>query len=129
MPTINYRMVAKKNPVTKEVRYYAQKSHYGISRIDTSALVDYIAENSQLPRAVLPSALAAIQKSINNFVLNGHSVTVPRLGTFTATLRSEGAETVDGVTGDLVKGIRVKFRPTSAMLEQLRYGISYNKVK
>ncbi len=127
MPIIVYNVVPRKKPGTQAVAYHAQKSTQRAGRIMTEQLVDYICQNSQLPRAVVPTALAAIQKSIINFVLNGHSVTIPRLGTFNTSLKSPGATTPEAFNARMIEGVKIYFIPTSNLREQMSYGVSYRK--
>lgn len=125
MPTLQYRVVERQNALTKQLMYYAQKVGHGIDRIKTDDLIDSIAENSQVPRAVVPAALAAIQKSIVNFVLNGHSVTIPRLGTFNSTLSSRAALSADAFSAANIKGLRVRFRPDPKLRERCIYDVNF----
>ena len=128
MPKIRFCARERKHPVTREVKFYPEKVSTGADRIRTEALIDYIAQNSQVPRSVVPTALAAIQKAIANFVLNGHSVSVKRLGTFTATVSGHASETPEEVGARSVKRVHVRFRPCTALRHKLRYGITYERV-
>lgn len=125
MPTLRYKVVERENPVTRSKVFYAVRESYAIERIKTDDLIDSIAENSQLPRAIVPAALAAILKSITNFVLNGHSVTVPRLGTFTGTITSRSADSRAAFTASNIKGMRVRFRKSSELDQASRYSVRF----
>lgn len=126
MGKFQFTAIARKSPVDKSVKFYPLQ--VPATRVLTDDLVDYIAENSQLPRAVLPAALAAIQKSIFNFVLNGHSVTIPRLGTFTATIKSKAQPAADKVSAADIKSVHCRFRPSSKMSENVKYGLTFERV-
>lgn len=125
MPTLRYKVVERENPVTRAKVFYAVRESYAIERIKTDDLIDSISENSQLPRAIVPAALAAILKSITNFVLNGHSVTVPRLGTFTGTITSRAADSREAFTASNIKGMRVRFRKSSELDQASRYSVRF----
>ena len=125
MPTLRYKVVERQNPVTSTKVFYAVRESYAIERIKTDDLIDSISENSQLPRAIVPAALAAILKSITNFVLNGHSVTVPRLGTFTGTITSRSAESREAFTASNIKGMRVHFRKSPELDQASRYSVRF----
>lgn len=71
-PSISYTVMARKNPITDVVEYYPRKQTY--SRILMPELVDRIYENTQVQRGQIHAAISAIVDSVNNFVLNGHSV-------------------------------------------------------
>lgn len=125
MPTLRYKVVERQNPVTRTKVFYAVRESYAIERIKTDDLIDSISENSQLPRAIVPAALAAILKSITNFVLNGHSVTVPRLGTFTGTITSRSADSREAFTASNIKGMRVRFRKSPELDQASRYSVRF----
>lgn len=82
-----------KNPKTKEDVFVAKQVAY--TRISNRQLAKSIARNSQIPLATVTLALSAIQKSIVNFVLNGHSVQIAGLGLFRLTLKGPGAATME----------------------------------
>lgn len=127
MGQIKYNVVGAKNPQTGSLIYIAQVAR--APRITLADLIDSIAQNSQLPRAVLPTALNAILKSINNFVLNGHSVSIPRLGTFSVTMHSHGAETEEAFDiSTNYRGLTVRFLPSTELKEQLQYNTSLTNI-
>ena len=130
MGRIVYTVVKRRNPSTAVVKYYPAR--VGSERLSTDDVIDYIGENSQLPRAAVPSAVSAILKTITNFVLNGHSVELPRLGIFSATIQEP--QQTEATTADAYRltkdaKIMVRFRPTSSLTQELTYGISYVSVK
>lgn len=84
MGRIVYSVTKRRNSATAQVKYYPIR--VGSERLSTDDVIDYIGENPQVPRAAVPSAVHAILKTITNFVLNGHSVELPRLGIFSATI-------------------------------------------
>ena len=130
MGRIVYTVVKRRDPSTASVKYYPAR--VGSERLSTDDVIDYIGENSQLPRAAVPSAVSAILKTITNFVLNGHSVELPRLGIFSATIQEpQQTEATSADAYRLTKDakIMVRFRPTSSLTQELTYGISYVSVK
>ena len=129
MGTIVYAPVKRRNPLDASVKYYPQR--VGAERLTTDDVIDYIAQNSQLPRASVPAAVSAILKTITNFVLNGHSVQLPRLGIFSATLQDPdaAAETAAEVRVTKNARIMIRFRAASSLQQELKYGISYKSVQ
>lgn len=127
MGKVLFTATARKNPIDNSVAYYP--IIVSSTRILTNDLVDYISENSQLPRSIVPAALAAIQKSIFNFVLNGHSVTIPRIGTFTCTMKGYPSATPAEVKAEKIKKIYCRFRPSAKMADPVKYGLQYERVK
>lgn len=127
MGTIKYNVVPKKDPVFKTKKYYALKAP--APRILTEQLMDYMAANSKVPRAHVPAALNAILKSIQQLVLNGHSVKVPGLGTFRPVIKSKGAESAEAFNpAKNITGVMVRFRVDKFYNDINRAGIYYEKL-
>ena len=122
MGIVKYDLVSRKNPITKEYAFRAQKSAVGAPSIDTNTLYAAMASNAHIPLAQIPAAFHAIVKSIENFCLNGHSVTIPDLGSFRVTIHSASAATEEDFTKENIKGLRMRFIPAS----NLRYEINAN---
>ena len=127
MGRIVYCAVKRRNPATATIKYYPAR--VGSERLTTDDVIDYIGENSQVPRAAVPAAVHAILKTITNFVLNGHSVELPRLGIFSATIQEKGgAESAEAYRMSADAKVMVRFRPSSSLSQELTYGISYVSV-
>ena len=110
---LNVKIVRGKNPKTKESVFMVTQSTY--SKVSKEQLAATIAVNSQLPKASVSLALEAIVKSIFNFVLRGHSVTVTGLGTFWLTLQGPGSETAKDCRPTESTKAMLRYRPTTAL--------------
>ena len=64
-------------------KLYATGLHY--DNIGDEQLVQTMAQNSQIGVASAVAAVHAFRKVVNTFLLNGHTIVVPRLGTFSLT--------------------------------------------
>jgi predicted histone-like DNA-binding protein len=130
MGNINYSVIKKKNPVDPtQSKYYPLM--VSSTRIENGAIARYISENSQIPLAHVTSALAAIEKSIVNFVMNGHSVTIPNLGTFRPVLKlkpgKKAAATAAAVdTADY--NVMVRFTPDTYISDEKNYQTRFVKL-
>lgn len=105
--------IQRKNPITGNVAWYAQKARY--DTLSHRELVDAMARNTGIPRGKVAMAVDAIVKQIVNFLLNGHSVSISELGTFTPRVKSKGVTSEDKVTSDLIKSLLFKFRPITPL--------------
>lgn len=105
--------IQRKNPITGNVAWYAQKARY--DTLSHRELVDAMARNTGIPRGKVAMAVDAIVKQIVNFLLNGHSVSISELGTFTPRVKSKGVASEDKVTSDLIKSLLFKFRPITPL--------------
>lgn len=125
MGTIKYNVIPRKDPLTKEIKYYASK--VSAPRILTEELFSYMAQNSQIPRAQVPIALNAILKSIQTLCLNGHSIQIPQLGSFRAIIKGKGYENKQDFTAKDIKSVYIRFRPAAFFDDLSRVGISFER--
>lgn len=104
---LNYNVIARKNPSTKTLMYYAQKYNYSL--ITHAQLCQRIADNSQVPMSVVNAAAAAIYDSIVNFVSNGHSVQFGDLASIRPVVNCRGAATAAELSvKSNIKDIRIR---------------------
>lgn len=125
MGIVKYNLVSRKNPITKEYAFHAQKDSFGAQSIDTNTLYAAMATNAHIPLAQIPAAFHAIVKSIENFCLNGHSVTIPDLGSFRLTIHSASAATEEDFTKENIRGLRMRFVPASKLRYEMNANISF----
>ena len=64
-------------------KYYSTGLHY--SRIDDAGLIDFMLQNSQVGRTSAVAAVEAFKAAFTTFLMNGHTMKVPALGTFSLT--------------------------------------------
>lgn len=126
MADLKYKVVPIKDPITKNVNFYARKISY--EKITGKELLARLQDNSGMKGAVLSAACIAITNCIANFVCNGHSVQIGNLMSLRPTLTSNGAETLDQFSAAYIKGCRVRARWGSdiAYLQDRR---NYNFIK
>ena len=72
MAEINCRIVARKDPMSGQVKYCLTKASY--STIRDEELCQRISDNTGIPRAVVKAAEQAIIDQLRNFAANGHTV-------------------------------------------------------
>lgn len=72
MAEMNCRAIPRKDPLSKEVKYYLTKDRY--STIRDEELCQRISDNTGIPRAVVKAAEQAIIDQLRNFAANGHTV-------------------------------------------------------
>lgn len=127
MGNIRYVLISRKNPVTKEYAYSASKISGFAPTITTQAFYAAMAENAHIPVAQIPTVFTAITKAIENFCLNGHSVTFPDFGTFRATLNSGGQEVEEEFKTDDIRGLRIRFLPSAKLNYELRANTTFTR--
>ncbi len=105
----NYQLIKvqdKSAYVTRSVTY---------SKIDKDAFVERAADNSGIDRGMVDHVTDAICKEIRNFVLNGHSVEIPYLGTLRFGVRAKAAATAEEAGADKVYQRRIIFNPNKEL--------------
>lgn len=98
--------VVKKNPITKQTKWYLQKSTYSL--IGNDALIARIAQNTALPASVINAATSAIFDSVANFCANGHSVQFGTMMSIRPVIQSQGVTSMDLVNAKQVKAIQLR---------------------
>lgn len=118
MAVIRANRCQKRNPSTAEVKYYIQPYLY--SRIDKAAIIEAAQRNSSIPRAYLEMTFDAMVTEIQNFVMNGHSITLTGLGTFAAFIRATGEDEPGQVTAANIKQIKFNYRPSPELKRYMK---------
>ena len=108
MAELKYKVAPIKDPISKQVKFYARKISY--EKITGKELLARLQDNSGMKGAVLSAACIAITNCIANFVMNGHSVQIGNLMSLRPTLTSTGAETQDKFSAADINGCRVRAR-------------------
>ena len=109
--TIRVKVVPRKSPRDHSIKYYGNVDLY--SQIGRAQILEAAQRNSQIPKSYLEQTFDALEVEIQNFVMNGHSITLDGLGTITSTLHSRGVDNVDDVNSDLIKRVKFGFRAAS----------------
>jgi nucleoid DNA-binding protein len=126
MGVIRYKVVPKKNPIDNSVQFYAQPELY--SQISREDIVEAAQRNTSIPRAYLDMAYDSLINEVENFVMNGHSVQIPNLGTISCRIRGAGAASRDKYTTDLISKVGFTFLP-DPYIKKLLKKVQFRQVK
>lgn len=126
MGVIRYKVVAKKNPITGSVKYYAQPELY--SQISKEDIIEAAQRNTSIPKAYLDMAYDALINEVENFVMNGHSVQIPNLGTISCRIRGFGSNTRVSYSADLIRKVGFTFLP-DPYIKKLLKKVQFRQVK
>lgn len=126
MGVIRYKVVAKKNPLDSTVKYYAQPELY--SQISKEDIVEAAQRNTSIPRSYLDMAYDALINEVENFVMNGHSVQIPSLGTISCRIRGAGAGSRDAYTTEYINKVGFTFLP-DPYIKRLLKKVQFRQVK
>jgi len=103
--------------VDKEL-YITQPSIY--STIKADELMKRAQDNSSLTAGRFYRAIDAIVNEFKNFLLNGHSVEVPQLGTFRFSIRAKGVEDRKDAGVRQVTMRKIIFTPSKDLRESMK---------
>ncbi len=104
---ITYKVKAKKNPQTKDVKYYAQLGDY--KTVSRDHFVQRIVDKCTLTRADVTACLNALEEEVALLLLNGQGVRLGNLGAFRPTLSSTGSPAAGMVTAASIKSVNCRF--------------------
>ena len=82
---------AKKNPITKEVKYYAQVAP--VDHVELLSITSSISEKCTVTEHDVKAVLSALQMSIAKHITDGSSVRFGDLGSFRLTIKGTPADT------------------------------------
>ena len=89
------------------------------STIDAEDLINSIASTSYVPKAFVSASLYGIVDSIENLLLNGHSISLPNLGILSLSCESNVAKTPADAGLSQFKKLNINFRPSVELREKL----------
>ena len=84
------------------------------STIDYDSVVGYAAKAAAVPESSIDMSMEALFDAVDYFVLNGHSVQIPNLGTFSIGVSAKSTGSEAEFTADFSKNLRsvkIRFQP------------------
>lgn len=115
---LKYNLVARKNPQTKEMLYYAQLQP--VTAVGLSELAAAISTECTVTIHDIKAVLSALEEKVIAYLQSGMSVRLGDLGSFHPTINSRGTATPEEFKSSNVRGVKVIFTKSSTM----RYGFS-----
>lgn len=92
------------------------------STIEYAAIVAYAAKAAAVPESSIEMAMEAIFDAVNYFVLNGHSVQIPNLGTFSLGISAKSTQTEAEFTAKFAENLRrisIRFLPDPELKQMI----------
>lgn len=117
---VNIKYAARRVAILNQDKLVGQADRY--STIDYKAIIGYAAKAAAVPESSIEMAMEAIYDAMNYFVLNGHSVQIPNLGTFSIGVRAKGAMSEAEFTAQFsqnLRGVYIHFLPDSELKQML----------
>lgn len=115
---IKYVTVAKKNPITKAVKYYANIAP--TTPMNLSQVAEEIEKICAMTSADVKAILDALQYVVRKSLLNGNAVRLGDLGSFRPTIKSKGSDTKEEVKAESIERVRCRFTPSGTLASDLQ---------
>ena len=127
MGTLKFKPVTRKNPLNKISLWYLEAVYY--SQIGKAETIECASRNSQIPRAYMEQIYDALVTEVKNFVMNGHSIQLDGLGTFSAVIQYRpGRDTREGCTPAGITKVAFRFRPSASMMKYFNNTVSLERL-
>lgn len=92
------------------------------STIAYNDIITYAAKAAAVPESSITMAMEALYDALSYFVLNGHSVQIPNIGTFSLSVRCKAADDMDSFASNFrnnLRQIKVNFLPSTELKAQI----------
>jgi predicted histone-like DNA-binding protein len=112
-----YNPIKRLNPQTKEAKWYAASRLTG--KRGLKDLSKDLAEVSSLSPGDVHNVIVNLIDQLPKWLMQGSSVKLDGFGTFRLSFSSDGVETKEEVTANLIKDIRIIFEPDDQIKERI----------
>lgn len=123
MGQINLKTCQKRIAYKQNDEKYFLTSSETYSRISNDTLIELCSENSGIPKAQMASAFHALEQQVREFLFNGHSLELLRLGTMYLSVCAKATETEDEAGAKAVKRVSVKFRQSNKLRDLINSNV------
>ena len=107
------------NLAMKKKEAYVTRS-VTLPRIDKETLMSRALENSGLRKGVFYAAVDALCNEFKNFLMNGHSVEVPEVGSFRFAVNAKATDTEEEAGAGQVYRRKILYVPNKDLWRQLQ---------
>ena len=127
MGTLKFKPIKRRNPLNKIDLWYLEAVYY--SQIGKEDTIECASRNSQIPRAYMEQIYDALVTEIKNFVMNGHSIQLEKLGTFSAFIQYRpGADAREDATAGGITKVAFRFRPSASLKKYFDNSVSLERM-
>ena len=108
-----YVVLPKKSPIDQSTKFYAEPDV--VTPVTLDVIADRIEKRSTVSSADAKAVLDALQYEIKEAVINNGSVRLGDLGTFRATIASNGATNRGDFTASNIVKLNLRFLPSKKL--------------
>lgn len=118
MPKIIMHVVHKKIGFKKKLAYMLVPYRY--STLSDADVIKMASDDSGITQSQIEQCLVALEKQLEQMLLNGHSIDLGPLGIMRFVIGGKAPENADDVTTDLVKRRRILLKPSKEFREAIK---------
>ena len=107
------------NLAMKKTEAYVTRS-VTLPRIDKDELLERAADNSGINRGAIYAAADAITREFENFIMNGHSVEIPLVGSFRFSVNAHATDTEAEAGAGQVYRRKIHYLPSKALWRKVQ---------
>lgn len=85
------------------------------SNIGNDQIVEYLAANSGINKPLAIAAVSALRSVFVNYLMNGHTVQIPQLGTFSLSAKCRYVNDEEDADGRCIKRLKIRFTPKNTI--------------
>lgn len=127
MGTLKFKPIRRKVPQTGMFLWFLEAVYY--SQIGKDETIECASRNSQIPRAYMEQIYDALVTEIKNFVMNGHSIQLDKLGTFSAVIQYRpGVANREEATANGITKVAFRFRPAASLMKYFNNSVSLERM-
>lgn len=127
MGTLKFKPRMRKNILNQLELWYLEAVYY--SQISKDETIECASRNTQIPRAYMEQIYDALVTEIKNFVMNGHSIQLEKLGTFSSVIQYRpGVDSRENCTASGITKVAFRFRPAASMMKYFNNSVSLERV-
>ena len=93
------------------------------SKITADQIIAYASENSGIPKAQMASSFYALNQTVEQFLLNGHSLELLNLGSLYLSVSAKAVEEEKNAGAKAVKRVSVKFRQSKKLRDLINSNV------
>lgn len=122
MSIINLRTSYRRVACVDAMKYVTTAVRY--STITAEDLIKYASENSGIPKAQMASAFYALNQQIEQFILNGHALSLGNLGSLYLSTQAKATDDQKDAGADAVVRLSVKFRQSKRLRDLINSSVT-----
>ena len=117
------KLKAQEKRIAYKDATYIVTSSETYSKISSEQIIQYASENSGVPKAQMASAFYALSQTVEQFLLNGHSLELLNLGSLYFSISAKAVENEEDAGAKAVRRLSIKFRQSKKLRDLINSNV------